>query len=191
MQKWLPPDMLDLHGYVNPTLIEATTKPHNPSIEYDLWLKWNQARIDANEAAMNAIGQQIQRPINDWCPNGAPPGPTGLCAGGLPGPGRGRGLGRLGPLLHPDVRPARGAQRLDRGDVQQHGVRRPRRLAAAGQYVVSWSTLLFDIANRHDLLAGRARVLPPRRHQRAAPGVLPAAVRRRTTTGCTSTRRRT
>ena len=67
MKRWFAPDMLDLHGYVTPTLIEATTKPHNPSIEYDMWLKWNQARIDANEAAMNAIGQQIQRPINDWC----------------------------------------------------------------------------------------------------------------------------
>ena len=44
MQKWLPPEMLDQHGYVTPTLIEATTKPHNPSIEYDLWLKWNQPR---------------------------------------------------------------------------------------------------------------------------------------------------
>ena len=42
MQEWLPVEVLDLHGYVTPTLIEATTKPHNPSIEYDLWLKWNQ-----------------------------------------------------------------------------------------------------------------------------------------------------
>jgi hypothetical protein len=39
--------VLDLHGYVTPTLVEATTKPHNPSIDYDLWLKWNQPRIDA------------------------------------------------------------------------------------------------------------------------------------------------
>ena len=30
MQEWLPPETLDLHGYVTPTLIEATTKPHNP-----------------------------------------------------------------------------------------------------------------------------------------------------------------
>ena len=70
MKKWLAPEMLDMHGYVTPTLIEATTKPHNPSIEYDLWLKWNQPRIDYNEAALNAIGQQVTRPINDWCPEG-------------------------------------------------------------------------------------------------------------------------
>ena len=26
LQEWLPPDMLDQHGYVTPTLIESTTK---------------------------------------------------------------------------------------------------------------------------------------------------------------------
>jgi murein tripeptide amidase MpaA len=30
MQKWLFQDMLDQHGYMTPTLVEATTKPHNP-----------------------------------------------------------------------------------------------------------------------------------------------------------------
>ena len=70
IQKWLPPDVLDLHGYVTPTLIEATTKPHNPSIDYDLWLKWNQPRVDANEAAMNAVGYAVTRPVNDWCSDG-------------------------------------------------------------------------------------------------------------------------
>jgi hypothetical protein len=84
MKRWLPPEVLDLHGYVSPTLIEATTKPHNPSIEYDLWLKWNQPRIDANEAAVNAIGRSIQRPINDWCEDGSIPAPGELCPGGTP-----------------------------------------------------------------------------------------------------------
>ena len=55
MQEYHPPETLDLHGYVTPTLVEATTKPHNPGIDYDLWLKWNQSRIDANEAAMAAV----------------------------------------------------------------------------------------------------------------------------------------
>jgi len=84
MKRWLPPEVLDLHGYVSPTLIEATTKPHNPSIEYDLWLKWNQPRIDANEAAVNAIGRSVQRPINDWCEDGSIPDPGELCPGGTP-----------------------------------------------------------------------------------------------------------
>jgi hypothetical protein len=84
MKRWLPPEVLDLHGYVSPTLIEATTKPHNPSIEYDLWLKWNQPRIDANEAAVNAIGKSVTRPINDWCEDGSIPDPGELCPGGTP-----------------------------------------------------------------------------------------------------------
>src|SRR5918997_588349 len=84
MKRWLPPEVLDLHGYVSPTLIEATTKPHNPSIEYDLWLKWNQPRIDANEAAVNPIGRPIQRPINDRCADTSDPPNGQLCPDGRP-----------------------------------------------------------------------------------------------------------
>jgi zinc carboxypeptidase len=99
MKEWLSPEMLDLHGYVTPTLIEATTKPHNPSIEYDLWLKWNQSRIDANEAALNAIGQQVTRPINDWCADGNPAPASGICpGGGPPGPGVAEGWDDWGPF---------------------------------------------------------------------------------------------
>ncbi len=36
MRMWLPTTMLDLHGYVDPMLIEPTTIPHNPNLEYDL-----------------------------------------------------------------------------------------------------------------------------------------------------------
>ena len=108
MQEWLPPETLDLHGYVTPTLIEATTKPHNPGIDYDLWLKWNQSRIDANEAAMNAVNMDVTRPVNDWCSDGS----VSVQGGDLPGrpagrPGGRRELGRLGPLLHADVLAAR------------------------------------------------------------------------------------
>ena len=78
IQEWLSPELLDLHGYVTPTLIEATTKPHNPGIDYDFWLKWNQSRIDANEAAMNAEGYDVTRPINDWCADGSIPSGTPL-----------------------------------------------------------------------------------------------------------------
>ena len=99
MHEWLPPEVLDLHGYVTPTLIEATTKPHNPSIEYDLWLKWNQARIDANEAALNAVGVQIQRPINDWCSDADLPPASGICPDGdLPGPAEAEGWDDWGPF---------------------------------------------------------------------------------------------
>ena len=86
----------------NPTLVEATTKPHNPGIEYDLWLKWNQPRIDYNEQALAAIGQDITRPINDWCPEDGPPSPTGLCdAGETPGPDVAEGWDDWGPFYSP------------------------------------------------------------------------------------------
>ena len=130
MKKWLAPEMLDMHGYVSPMLVEATTKPHNPSIEYDLWLKWNQPRIDYNEQAMDAIGQDITRPINDWCPEGDTPSANGLCDGGRDARSRrGRGLGRLGPVLRPDVPPARRPRLVDRRDVLGHEPR-PGRLPA-------------------------------------------------------------
>ena len=54
--------VLDLHGYVAPTLLEATTVPHNPGIEYDIWLKWNQPRLDANQAALASEGFGVSRP---------------------------------------------------------------------------------------------------------------------------------
>ncbi|MGH2949410.1 MAG: M14 family zinc carboxypeptidase [Solirubrobacteraceae bacterium] len=99
MKRWLPPEVLDLHGYVSPTLIEATTKPHNPSIEYDLWLKWNQSRIDANEEAVNGIGRDIQRPINDWCADTSDPPPGELCEDGSePGPAVAEGWDDWGPF---------------------------------------------------------------------------------------------
>ncbi len=190
IQKWLSPELLDQHGYVTPTLIEATTKPHNPGIEYDFWLKWNQARIDANEAAMNAIGLGVTRPINDWCPEAEPANPNGFCDDGvtLPGPADGRGLGRLGPVLHADVLPARRPERLDGRDVQQHRQRvwRPRehdarqgphRLADCAGHGGR-----LDARVRHreprGALARPARDLPPRRHRGCPPAVLPAAVRR-------------
>jgi hypothetical protein len=75
-QKWLAPVGLAMHGYYGPTLIDGLTKPHNPGIEYDLFLKWNQRRLDANEAALTNAGMGIIRPVNDWNADGwfgAPP----------------------------------------------------------------------------------------------------------------------
>ena len=36
----MPTGLWDLHGYVDPMLIEPTTAPHNPNYEYDLYIKW-------------------------------------------------------------------------------------------------------------------------------------------------------
>jgi len=48
IKKWLPLTMFDMHGYMNPMLVEPTTMPHCPSLEYDLYIKWAlpQARFE-------------------------------------------------------------------------------------------------------------------------------------------------
>jgi murein tripeptide amidase MpaA len=77
--EWLAPVGLALHGYFNPTLIDGLTKPHNPGIEYDKFVYWNQRRLDANEQDMEAAGFDIQRPVNEWNMDAedTPPPPTG------------------------------------------------------------------------------------------------------------------
>jgi hypothetical protein len=64
--EWLAPVGLFMHGYYNPTLVDGLTKPHNPGLEYDKFLYWNQRRLDANQSAIEAIGRTIQRPVNQW-----------------------------------------------------------------------------------------------------------------------------
>ncbi|WP_020116133.1 M14 family zinc carboxypeptidase [Streptomyces canus] len=51
-----PAAMLDLHGYVNGTLIEPTTPPHGENYEYDLFLKNTYANALGMEAAVNGLG---------------------------------------------------------------------------------------------------------------------------------------
>ena len=170
MKKWLAPEMLDMHGYVSPTLIEATTKPHNPSIEYDNWLKWNQARIDFNEAAMDAVGQDITRPINDWCPEGdMPTRADGLCnAGETPGPDVAEGWDDWGPFYGPMYHQHIGldastVEMCDDADPDPVG-HRPcggRNGARISQNTVTQSTLEFVVAHRaamfHDELVNYIR----------------------------------
>src|ERR687892_250722 len=79
--EWLAPVGLFMHGYVNPTLVDGLTKPHNPGLEYDLFLYWNQRRLDANEAAVAAVGMDITRPVNDWNQAGVPPGNPAIAEG--------------------------------------------------------------------------------------------------------------
>ncbi|MFF7067235.1 M14 family zinc carboxypeptidase [Streptomyces pseudovenezuelae] len=51
-----PAVMLDLHGYVNGTLIEPTTPPHGENYEYDLFLKNTYANALGMEAAVDGLG---------------------------------------------------------------------------------------------------------------------------------------
>ena len=110
-----------MHGYVTPTLIESTTKPHNPSIDYDLWLKWNpQAR--RRERGRHERGRSGRHPPDPRLVRERQPAAGKRALRQRP-PARtrpGRGLGRLGPLLHTDVLAARRAERLDGRNVQPH-----------------------------------------------------------------------
>ncbi|MEV7086934.1 M14 family zinc carboxypeptidase [Streptomyces sp. NPDC093085] len=51
-----PAVMLDLHGYVNGTLIEPTTPPHGENYEYDLFLKNTYANALTMERAVDDLG---------------------------------------------------------------------------------------------------------------------------------------
>jgi hypothetical protein len=168
VQEWLPVEVLDLHGYVTPTLIEATTKPHNPSIEYDLWLKWNQPRIDANEAAMNAAGFDVTRPINDWCADGSIP-EGGVCDDGTTrfGPQWAESWDDWGPFYTPmyaqhvglDGSTVEMCNQTD-GDCGIPGdaiAETPGRLGAyETQYIVTTSSLEYVVANRNEMLYDEA-----------------------------------
>jgi hypothetical protein len=70
-QEYMAAAGLDMHGYHNPTLIDGLTIPHNPGLQYDIFGKWNQMRTAQNKVDFNAIGLQVDRPVNDWGPNGA------------------------------------------------------------------------------------------------------------------------
>ncbi|GAA2645738.1 M14 family zinc carboxypeptidase [Streptomyces vastus] len=68
-----PAVMLDLHGYVNGTLIEPATPPHGENYEYDLFLKNTYANALGMESAVNGLGytpgkdgvEPVQIPFRD------------------------------------------------------------------------------------------------------------------------------
>ncbi len=58
-----PVTFLDLHGYVNPMLIEPCTIPHNPSLEYDLFIKWAEPLAERMKTTLeNKTGMTAQIP---------------------------------------------------------------------------------------------------------------------------------
>jgi hypothetical protein len=78
--EWNPMVVLDLHGFVNPMLIEPCTPPHNPNYEYDLYIRWALDEAEAMEAELLAqTGYAAQIPYrdqplewDDWPPTYAP-----------------------------------------------------------------------------------------------------------------------
>ena len=168
----------------------GTTKPHNPSIEYDLWLKWNQGRIDANRAALTEEGLGITRPVLDWCATATSPARAG-CATTATRPGRrSPRAGTTGARSTPRCTPSTSASTPPRSRcaTRPTGLRRAGRDACRRQAGPprlaprAGAGDLVDAGLRRRATAARcwrpARVLPPGRGQRAAAGVLPAAVRR-------------
>jgi hypothetical protein len=77
MTEWNPMVVLDLHGFVNPMLIEPCTPPHNPNYEYDLYISWALAQAEAMEAELlDQLGFAAQIPYrdnpsfwDDWAPS--------------------------------------------------------------------------------------------------------------------------
>lgn len=74
--QWNPLVFLDLHGFMDPMLIEPCTAPHNPNYEYDLYLKWSFYQAIAMEDELMAqMGLETQIPYrdleggwDDWAP---------------------------------------------------------------------------------------------------------------------------
>jgi hypothetical protein len=65
--EWNPMVVLDLHGFVNPMLIEPCTPPHNPNYEYDLYIKWALAQAEAMESELFLqTGFAVQIPYRDF-----------------------------------------------------------------------------------------------------------------------------
>jgi Zinc carboxypeptidase len=56
IKTWLPATMLDLHGFTDPMLIEPTTIPHNPNLEYDLLIK---SALPLSRAMGRAVHAQL------------------------------------------------------------------------------------------------------------------------------------
>jgi hypothetical protein len=78
--EWNPMVVLDLHGFVNPMLIEPCTPPHNPNYEYDLYIQWALHQAEAMEAELLVqTGFAAQIPYrdvdlgwDDWPPSYVP-----------------------------------------------------------------------------------------------------------------------
>ncbi len=166
-QQWLATNGLALHGYVNPTLIDGLTKPHNPGLEYDIFLGWNQRRLDANQADMEAIpdppgtnGYRITRPVNDWCPEADEPNVFGgICDDGFtfPGPISAEGWDDWGPFYTQTYISLLG---LDGSTVEMCSSTSPtgfcggegRLGSKKAQYVTFYSTMRYWLSNRNAMM---------------------------------------
>ena len=161
-----------MHGYYNPTLVDGLTKPHNPGLEYDKFLYWNQRRLDANQ-----VGDRGDRPRDP-----AAGQPVGRSAGGAArkngNPAVAEGWDDWGPFYSQTYGAFFG---VDGSTVEMCND------AACGgrlgskreQYVVFYSSADFWIENRDAILRRPAGDLPARRDGRGPAELLRRPARRR------------
>ena len=63
--------MLAMHGYVNPTLIDGLTKPHNPGLEYDIFAQLEPAPTRRERGGLRGSRPEpVTVPVNDYGANG-------------------------------------------------------------------------------------------------------------------------
>jgi Zinc carboxypeptidase len=90
---------VDMHGYYNPTEVDGETLPHNPGLEYDLIMPFNEGRVQRQKTALNAAGYPVQIPRSDWCPDGDFPDENDLCSdGSTQSPKTAQGFDDYGPF---------------------------------------------------------------------------------------------
>ena len=156
--EWLAPVGLFMHGYYNPTLVDGLTKPHNPGLEYDKFLYWNQRRLDANQAAIEAIGRTIQRPVNQWDERGVSGSKNG-------GPAVAEGWDDWGPFYSQTYGAFFG---VDGSTVEMCDDAACGRLGSKReQYVIFYSSARFWLENRERHPGRSAGDLPARSHRRS------------------------
>jgi Zinc carboxypeptidase len=154
---WLPTGAYDLHGYVTPTLVESTTVPHNPGVEYDIWLRWSQLRSDANQARLASKGFGITRPVNNIPQRWIPPGET------LP-----QGWDDWGPFYTGQYGQLRGLDAMTVETCNQTnascgiGGVPPQAIGRVGALraheLVVWSSFDFVLDNREEMLADQLEI---------------------------------
>lgn len=68
INKWNPLTLIDVHGFVNPFLLEPATPPHDPNFEYDLFANEmvQHAQEMGRAGITNSIYDRFEIPKLDW-----------------------------------------------------------------------------------------------------------------------------
>ncbi|MFE3017782.1 M14 family zinc carboxypeptidase [Streptomyces sp. NPDC059256] len=146
-----PAVMLDLHGYVNGTLIEPTTPPHGENYEYDLFLKNSYANALGMEKAVNGLGYTAEK--------------DGVLPAEIPFRDQAEGWDDWPPIFTPQYMPFQGAvashtiefpMRVNNASYESLPVEELRRRSAINTDIagaVMRSTLDYTQANRTSVIA--------------------------------------